>query len=78
MVELPFFCADNPSFDDINNFEQEMSVMRSAGKHPNIVSMIGYCYLETRSLLVVEYCCKGDLQTYLRTVWLIRNGNIYH
>jgi len=43
-------------------------MMKSAGQHPNIVSLIGYCTLYNKPLLVVEYCSKGDLQTYLRTV----------
>jgi len=44
-------------------------MMKSAGQHPNIVSLIGYSILYNKPLLVVEYCSKGDLQTYLRTVW---------
>ncbi|KAL0100085.1 hypothetical protein PUN28_019506 [Cardiocondyla obscurior] len=60
---------DNPSVEDIKNFHQEISIMKSAGQHPNIVSLIGYCTLHDKPLLVVEYCSNGDLQTYLRTIW---------
>ncbi|XP_039307291.1 tyrosine-protein kinase receptor torso [Solenopsis invicta] len=60
---------DNPSVEDIKNFHQEISMMKSAGQHPNIVSLIGYCTMNNKPLLVVEYCSKGDLQTYLRTIW---------
>ncbi|XP_024889335.1 tyrosine-protein kinase receptor torso-like isoform X2 [Temnothorax curvispinosus] len=60
---------DNPTVEDIRNFHQEISMMKSAGQHPNIVSLIGYCTLYDKPLLVVEYCSKGDLQTYLRTIW---------
>ncbi|XP_011861811.1 PREDICTED: tyrosine-protein kinase receptor torso [Vollenhovia emeryi] len=60
---------DNPTVEDITNFHQEISMMKSAGQHPNIVSLIGYCTLNDKPLLVVEYCSKGDLQTYLRTIW---------
>lgn len=60
--------ADDPTIEDIKSFHQEISMMRSAGQHPNIVSLIGYCTLYNKPLLVVEYCSKGDLQTYLRTV----------
>lgn len=60
---------DKPSVDDINSFYQEIQIMKSAGKHPNIVSLIGYCTIYDKPLLVVEYCCNGDLQTYLRKVW---------
>ncbi|XP_063990673.1 tyrosine-protein kinase receptor torso isoform X2 [Diachasmimorpha longicaudata] len=60
---------DCPSPEDVKNFQHEMMVMRSAGKHPNIVSLIGCCTSEIKPLLVVEYCSKGDLQTYLRNIW---------
>ncbi|KYQ58830.1 Fibroblast growth factor receptor 3 [Trachymyrmex zeteki] len=60
---------DNPTVDDIKNFYREISMMKSAGQHPNIVSLIGYCTLYNKPLLVVEYCSKGDLRTYLRTIW---------
>ncbi|XP_046812856.1 tyrosine-protein kinase receptor torso isoform X2 [Vespa crabro] len=60
---------DNPTVDDINNFYQEIQIMKSAGKHPNIVSLIGYCTIYNKPLLIVEYCCNGDLQTYLRKIW---------
>ncbi|KYM80805.1 Fibroblast growth factor receptor 3 [Atta colombica] len=60
---------DDPTVDDIKNFYREISMMKSAGQHPNIVSLIGYCTLYNKPLLVVEYCSKGDLQTYLRTIW---------
>ncbi|EZA58397.1 Fibroblast growth factor receptor [Ooceraea biroi] len=60
---------DDPTVEDIKNFHQEISMMKSAGQHPNIVSLIGYCTLYNKPLLVVEYCSKGDLQTYLRTIW---------
>ncbi|XP_032676014.1 uncharacterized protein LOC116846385 [Odontomachus brunneus] len=60
---------DDPTVEDIKSFHQEISMMKSAGQHPNIVSLIGYCTLYNKPLLVVEYCSKGDLQTYLRTIW---------
>ncbi|KAI4477038.1 hypothetical protein M0804_013039 [Polistes exclamans] len=60
---------DNPTVDDVNNFYKEIQIMKSAGKHPNIVSLIGYCTMYNKPLLIVEYCCNGDLQTYLRKIW---------
>lgn len=60
---------DDPTVEDIKSFHQEILMMKSAGQHPNIVSLIGYCTLFNKPLLVVEYCSKGDLQTYLRTIW---------
>ncbi|XP_076637189.1 tyrosine-protein kinase receptor torso-like [Colletes latitarsis] len=60
---------DNPSAEDEQNFYKEIKIMKIAGQHPNIVSLIGCCVLYNKPVLVVEYCCKGDLQTYLRTIW---------
>ncbi|XP_028046061.2 tyrosine-protein kinase receptor torso [Monomorium pharaonis] len=59
---------DNPTIENIKNFHIEISMMKSAGQHPNIVSLIGYCTMYNKPLLVMEYCSKGDLQTYLRTI----------
>jgi len=70
-----FMHIDDPTVDDIKNFYREISMMKSAGQHPNIVSLIGYCTLYNKPLLVVEYCSKGDLQTYLRTVSYIKKYN---
>ncbi|XP_076226455.1 tyrosine-protein kinase receptor torso-like isoform X3 [Nomia melanderi] len=60
---------ENPSVQDIKNFHKEILIMKFAGHHPNIASLIGCCFLYNKPVLVVEYCCKGDLQTYLRTIW---------
>ncbi|KZC06600.1 Fibroblast growth factor receptor 3 [Dufourea novaeangliae] len=57
---------ENPSMEDVQNFHKEILIMKFAGQHPNIVSLIGCCLLYKKPVLVVEYCCKGDLQTYLR------------
>ncbi|XP_076665883.1 tyrosine-protein kinase receptor torso-like [Andrena cerasifolii] len=59
----------NPSTEDVQNFHKEILIMKCAGQHPNIVSLIGCCILYNKPVLVVEYCCKGDLQTYLRRIW---------
>ncbi|XP_015439747.1 PREDICTED: tyrosine-protein kinase receptor torso-like [Dufourea novaeangliae] len=60
---------ENPSMEDVQNFHKEILIMKFAGQHPNIVSLIGCCLLYKKPVLVVEYCCKGDLQTYLRKIW---------
>nr|XP_050855251.1 tyrosine-protein kinase receptor torso-like isoform X2 [Vespula vulgaris] len=68
---------DNPTVDDINNFYREIQIMKSAGKHPNIVSLIGYCTIYNKPLLIVEYCSNGDLQTYLRKIWKNTMNGVY-
>ncbi|XP_043278573.1 tyrosine-protein kinase receptor torso-like isoform X2 [Venturia canescens] len=61
---------DKPNTDDLKNFQQEIAIMKSAGQHQNIVSIIGCCTLDvSRPILVVEYCSRGDLQSYLRQIW---------
>ncbi|XP_063904134.1 tyrosine-protein kinase receptor torso isoform X2 [Zophobas morio] len=62
---------ESPTADEIRQFTQEINIMKSVRQHPYIVSLIG-CITEGRPegpLLVVEYCSRGDLQTYLRKAW---------
>ncbi|KAJ8670279.1 hypothetical protein QAD02_001538 [Eretmocerus hayati] len=60
---------DDASTEDVKNFHREILLMKSAGNHRNIVSLIGCCTLDKMPLLIVEYCAKGDLQTYLKTIY---------
>ena len=63
--------SDHPNGEDVNDFHREISIMKYAGHHQNIVSIIGCCTIDfARPMLGVEYCNQGDLQTYLRTVSL--------
>lgn len=52
--------------DDIKQFNQEISVMKSVGKHPNIVSIIGHCTENIYDLmLLTEFCDSGNLLDFL-------------
>lgn len=62
---------ENPTSEDMRQFQQEISMMKSVGKHPHIVSIIGCCMCSGPLWLIVEYCALGDLQDYLR-----KNGKI--
>ncbi|XP_014210832.1 platelet-derived growth factor receptor alpha-like [Copidosoma floridanum] len=45
---------------------KEIEIARSAGSHPNLVGMIGYCTAAASPVcLVLEYASRGDLLTYL-------------
>lgn len=69
---------DSPSLEEKRQFLQEIDIMKSVGPHKHLVSMIGCCIKRTNllPLLVVEYCSRGDLKTYLQTAWeTITNQN---
>ncbi|CAO1431696.1 unnamed protein product [Diamesa serratosioi] len=58
---------DGADIEDIKQFHREISVMKSVGNHPNIVSIIGHCTSNIEELmLVTEYCDIGSLLDCLR------------
>lgn len=61
-----------PSGEEIRQFRQEIEIMASVGSHPHIVSMLGCITKSDHHVgpyLVVEFCSRGDLQSYLRNSW---------
>ncbi|XP_030758129.1 tyrosine-protein kinase receptor torso isoform X2 [Sitophilus oryzae] len=59
--------------EQLKQFYAEIDIMKAVPKHPHIVHLIGVV-TKTRQnnpLLLVEYCSKGDLHTFLKNVWLI-------
>ncbi|XP_057660941.1 tyrosine-protein kinase receptor torso [Diorhabda carinulata] len=56
---------ENPTSEEIEQFHHEIQLMKSVPDHPHLVSLVG-CVTQDQLLLVVEYCAKGDLQSYLR------------
>lgn len=59
--------SDSANIDDIKQFHQEISVMKSVGHHPNIVSIIGHCTSNIEELmLLTEFCDAGSLLDLLR------------
>jgi serine/threonine protein kinase len=59
---------EKPSTEEVRQFRQEINMMQSVGRHPNIVSLIGCCTSGGLLRLVVEYCAQGDLLNFLRKV----------
>ena len=43
-------------------FQAEMEVLCAAGKHPNLVALLGWCLFGTQKLLVYEYMEGGSLE----------------
>ncbi|KPJ03227.1 Fibroblast growth factor receptor 2 [Papilio xuthus] len=70
-----------PTADEVRSFRAEMELMKSVGSHPHVVSLLGCCS-GRRPLIVVEYCSRGDLLTFLRNSWDVmltkRNARYYN
>ena len=49
----------------MNDFIEEIILMKAVGSHKNIVSLIGCCTKSTPNFLIVEFASKGDLLSYL-------------
>ncbi|XP_054283321.1 fibroblast growth factor receptor-like [Macrosteles quadrilineatus] len=52
--------------DEVEEFLQEISMMKKVGHHPNIVTMVGCCTLTHPYCMIMEYVPCGDLLAYLR------------
>lgn len=46
-------------------FEQQMEIIGSVGKHPNVVQLRSYYYSKDEKLLVFDYAPLGNLSTFL-------------
>ena len=63
------FCLnllDNATPEQVNDFLEEITLMKAVGSHKNIVNLIGCCTMSKAKFLVVEYASNGDLLSYLR------------
>ncbi|XP_013137597.1 PREDICTED: receptor-type tyrosine-protein kinase FLT3-like isoform X2 [Papilio polytes] len=70
-----------PTAEELRSFRAEMELMKSVGSHAHVVSLLGCCSGRT-PLIVVEYCSRGDLLTFLRNSWDVmitkRNARYYN
>ncbi|CAH1277655.1 FGFR1 [Branchiostoma lanceolatum] len=51
----------------VEEFLEELRLMKMVDNHPNIVRLLGCCTLEEPSYLILEYMSGGSLQSVLRT-----------
>lgn len=52
---------EDHNVEEMDEFLSEISMMKSIPRHPNIVSLIGYCTVKQPMLMVMEYVGCGDL-----------------
>ena len=52
---------------DYKDLMTELTIMKQAGGHPNIVSLLGACSKEGPLYLVMEFVSGGNLLAYLRS-----------
>ncbi|CAH3161665.1 unnamed protein product, partial [Porites evermanni] len=50
---------------DKNDLLSEIKMLKQAGRHPNIVSLVGVCTREEKSLVVTELVPYGSLKNFL-------------
>ena len=61
-----FVFVDRPNEEELDDFREEIEMMKTIGYHKNIVNLVGCSTKREPLCLVVEYMCYGDLLNYLR------------
>ncbi|XP_065650913.1 uncharacterized protein LOC101239423 isoform X5 [Hydra vulgaris] len=57
---------DGASQSELNDFIEEINLMKGIGYHKNIVNIIGCCTIKKSLALIVEFMQEGDLLHFLR------------
>lgn len=61
------YFPEHPTQDEIKDFRREIELMKSVGKHKNIVGIEGHFTQNFKEMmLLIEYCGKGNLLNFLR------------
>ncbi|XP_050082961.1 mast/stem cell growth factor receptor Kit isoform X2 [Anopheles aquasalis] len=66
-----------PSADKLDEFLDEISMMKKVGQHPNIVTLLGCCTIKQPLTMIMEYIGCGDLLEYLRKIRAKHLANIH-
>lgn len=54
--------------DEMDEFREEIAMMKRVGRHPNIVTLLGCCTIKEPLTMIMEYIGCGDLLEYLRKI----------
>ena len=60
------FILDGATEEQMQEFLEEIQLMKQIGYHPNILNLLACCTLTRIRFLVVEFAKNGDLLHYLR------------
>ncbi|XP_055640819.1 platelet-derived growth factor receptor alpha isoform X2 [Toxorhynchites rutilus septentrionalis] len=58
----------SPEADEIDEFLDEIEMLKRVGRHPNIVTLLGCCTIKKPLTMIMEYIGCGDLLEYLRKI----------
>ena len=61
-----FSLLDGATEEQIQEFLEEIQLMKQIGYHPNILNLLACCTMTNPMFLVVEFAKNGDLLHYLR------------
>ena len=63
---LYFSLLDGATEEQMQDFLEEIQLMKQIGYHRNILNLLACCTLTNPRFLVVEFAKNGDLLNYLR------------
>lgn len=58
----------NANTEDTDDFLNEINILKIIDKHPNVVGLIGYSFINNPCMMVMEYVPCGDLRNYLHDI----------
>ncbi|XP_015758535.1 PREDICTED: fibroblast growth factor receptor 4-like [Acropora digitifera] len=65
-IRVLWIFTEDASDQEFMDLVSEMKVMKTIGKHKNIVNLLGVCTLEGPLFVVVEYAANGNLRQFLQ------------
>jgi len=65
-VPFVFYLLDGATEEQMQDFLEEIQLMKQIGYHMNILNLLACCTITNPRFLVVEFAKNGDLLNYLR------------